>query len=74
MYPTEPRRWARELLPALLLIPDIAQLLGVSRSAARKAVLRGDLGPYVRLNKRRLAVLRDSFLESLRARETGGAR
>ena len=61
-------------LPTLLLSHDVAQLLGISRSAARKAIRRGDLGPYVRLNKRRLAVLRDSFLESLRARETGGAR
>ena len=58
----------RAALPELLFIPDIALALGVTEGAARKAVLRGDCGTYIRLG-RRLAVRRESFLAALEARE-----
>ena len=59
---------ARAALPEVLFVLDIALILGVKRSAARKAIRRGDCGPYLRLG-RRLAVLRESLLEALRERE-----
>ena len=58
----------RACLPELLLVPDVALALDISRSGARKAIVRGDFGPFLRLC-RRLAVRRESFLETLRARE-----
>ena len=59
----------RAALPEVLFIPDLALALQVSDSTARRAVLRGDCGPYFRFG-RRLAVRRESFLDSLAARET----
>jgi hypothetical protein len=58
----------RAALPEILLVPDVALALGVKHSAARKAILRGDCGPFIRVG-RRLGVLRDSFLETLAARQ-----
>ena len=58
----------RAALPEILFIPDIALALLASESTARRAVLRGDCGPYLRIG-RRLAVRRDSFLEALETRE-----
>jgi hypothetical protein len=59
----------RACLPEVLLIPDLAAVLGVGESAARKAVLRGGCGPFVRLG-RRIAVRRESFLAHLAEVET----
>lgn len=71
MEPVSPHTAAarRAILPELLLVPDVALALGVGPSAARKAILRGLCGPYLKLGRRRLAVRRSSFLESLAARE-----
>lgn len=56
-------------LPELILLADlVAASLFVSISGARRAVLRGDLGPYTKLG-RRLVLRRDSLLEALEARE-----
>lgn len=55
-------------LPLLLFVPDIAAATRVRESAARKAVLRGDYGAYLRLG-RRLALRRETFLAALKARE-----
>jgi hypothetical protein len=54
--------------PEVLFLPDIAIVLQIGRSTARRAVLRGQLGPYIRVG-RRIAVLRTSFLDALAARE-----
>ena len=62
----------RACLPEILFIPDVAVALSVSESAARRAVLRGDCGPYLRIG-RRLAVRRDSFLAALQLREISPA-
>lgn len=59
----------RAALPEILFIPDLALALLTSESTARRAVLRGDCGPYLRFG-RRLAVRRESLLDSLEARET----
>jgi len=57
----------RAVLPEVLLAPDVSQLMGgVTDSAARRAILRGAFGPYVRIG-RRLAVLRSSLLSHLQA-------
>jgi hypothetical protein len=58
----------RAALPEILLTSDVALVLDLSLSGARKAIVRGDFGPYLRLC-RRLAVRRESFLEALRGRE-----
>lgn len=58
----------RAALPEILLVPDIALVYGLTDSAARKAILRGDCGRYVRIG-RRLAVRRESFLAALEANE-----
>ena len=58
----------RAALPEILFIPDLSLAIGVTESAARKAVLRGECGPFVRIG-RRLAVLRESFLAALAERE-----
>ncbi|MBI3272219.1 MAG: hypothetical protein HYZ53_24720 [Planctomycetes bacterium] len=67
--PARARALGRALLPEVLLSEDLALALGVSPSAARRAVLRGQCGPYVRLG-RRLCVRRPAFLAALEARET----
>ncbi len=58
----------RAALPEILFAPDVGTALGLTVSAARKAILRGDCGPYLRIG-RRLAVRRDSFLAALRELE-----
>jgi len=60
--------FVRGVLPEVMFVPDVALALAVKPSAARKAILRGDCGPYLRLG-RRLAVRRESFLATLAARE-----
>jgi len=55
-------------LPVILFIPDVARVTQVAQSAARKAVLRGRYGAYLRLG-RRLAVLRSTFLKALQRQE-----
>ncbi len=59
---------ARAILPEVMFVPDIALALRVGENTARKAVLRGDLGPFLRLG-RRVAVLRESFLAALERRQ-----
>lgn len=51
-------------MPEILFIPDLATVLRLSESGTRRAVRRGDCGPYIVLG-RRLAVLRESFLTHL---------
>jgi len=58
----------RAALPEILFVPDITLALRIRASAARKAILRGDCGPYLRLG-RRLAVRRESFMAALADRE-----
>lgn len=59
----------RAALPEVLFLPDLAIALGLqSASAARRALLRGDCGPYLRIG-RRLAIRREALLQSLAARE-----
>ncbi len=58
----------RAALPEILFVPDVGLVYGLTDSAARKAILRGDCGPYVRIG-RRLAVRRESFLAALEANE-----
>ena len=54
----------RAALPEVMFIPDVALALRAGEDAARRAVLRGDCGPYIRVG-RRLAVLRESFLQAM---------
>lgn len=73
MEHSEPSRvrldFRRAALPEILFVPDLALALGgVSHRSARRAVLHGDCGPFLRIG-RRLAVRRESLLEALRARE-----
>jgi len=58
----------RAALPEILFVLDIGLAYGLTPSAARKAILRGDCGPYFRIG-RRLAVRRESFLAALREQE-----
>ena len=58
----------RAALPEILFVPDVAIALGVMDSAARKTIVRGEIGPYFRIG-RRLAVRRESFLAALAERE-----
>lgn len=67
--PLPPPALDRARLPEVLRVEDVAAVLGVKASAARKAVARGDCGPFVRLG-RRMLVRRESFLASLAARES----
>lgn len=60
----------RAALPQVLLVEDVGLALQLGRDAARKAILRGECGPYIRLG-RRLAVLRESFLAALASRQVG---
>lgn len=60
---------ARFDLPLVLLAEDVARALGLkSASAARRCILRGEVGPYIRRG-RRLLLRREAFLEALRQRE-----
>ena len=58
----------RAALPELMLVPDVALALQRSTSYARKAVLLGECGPFVRVGGR-LAILRTAFLASLAQRQ-----
>jgi hypothetical protein len=58
----------RAALPQVMFVPDLAIALQVGASAARRAVIRGDCGPFLRLG-RRIAVRREAFLAALAARE-----
>ncbi len=58
----------RAALPEIMFVPDVALATGTGDSAARKAIVRGDYGPYFRVG-RRLAVLHESFIAALKARE-----
>lgn len=67
---TTPDARTRVDLPLVMLPADVAAALGLkSASAARRAILRGECGPYSRRG-RRLLLRREAFLEALRARET----
>lgn len=57
----------RAALPQILFVHDIGLALQISPSGARRAILRGECGPYLRVG-RRLAVLRESFLTTLAKR------
>ncbi len=56
------------VLPEVMFVPDLALDLGTREQAARRALLRGECGPYLQIG-RRLAVPRDPFLSSLAQRE-----
>jgi hypothetical protein len=56
------------MLPELLLVEDVARVLGVCPATARRAIRRGDVGRFLRVG-RRLAVRRPEFLAALDARQ-----
>ena len=59
----------RAVLPEILFVPDVRLALGYrSETAARRAIVSGTCGPYLRLG-RRLAVRRESLLQSLADQE-----
>jgi hypothetical protein len=59
----------RASLPELLFVPDLcAALGGISGSAVRRAVHRGECGPFLYVCGR-IAVRRESFLAALKERE-----
>lgn len=58
----------RAALPQILFVEDIGLALRLGHAATRRAILRGECGPYFRQG-RRLAVLRDSFLAALAHRQ-----
>lgn len=60
----------RAALPEVLFVPDLAEVLCRGQASTRRAVRRGDCGPYIRVGHR-LAVLRTSFLGALASREVG---
>lgn len=59
----------RAALPELMFVPDLTAALQLGPQATRRAVLRGEVGPYLRIGNR-LAVLRESFLAALTRRQT----
>lgn len=63
----------RAMLPELMLVEDVARVLGVTPATARKAIRRGDVGRFVRIG-RRLGVRRPEFLRTLDARQEAPAR
>ncbi len=66
---TAPDPRTRVDLPLVMLPADVAAALGLkSTSAARRAILRGECGPYSRRG-RRLILRREAFLEALQSRE-----
>lgn len=60
----------RAALPEVLFVPDLAEVLCRGQASTRRAVRRGDCGPYIRVGHR-LAVLRTSFLGALASRQVG---
>jgi len=70
MVPNHMDTVRRAALPQVMFVRDIGLALQLGPDAARRAILRGECGPFIRVG-RRLAVLRDSFLASLAKRQTG---
>lgn len=62
----------RAALPEVMFVADVAVALQLSPSSVRRAVLRGECGPYFRVG-RRLGVRRESFLNALARRERSAA-
>lgn len=62
----------RAALPEVMFVPDIALALRCGPSTARTALRAGACGPTIRLG-RRIAVLRESFLDALRDRARPGS-
>ena len=61
----------RAILPEVMAPPDVRAAFRLETdSAARRAILRGDAGPFIRRG-RRLYVLRTSFLAHLEAQAGG---
>lgn len=55
-------------LPEVLDVGDVAAVFHLTRSGARRGILRGDFGAYSAIG-RRLYLLRADVLESLRSRQ-----
>lgn len=55
-------------LPEVMDLAAVATAFRMTRSGARRAVLRGDLGPYSRVG-RRIFLRRVSVLDALKSRE-----
>lgn len=55
-------------LPEVLDLGAIGAAFGMTRNGARRAVLRGDYGPYFTIG-RRIFVRRESMLAAFKARE-----
>ena len=55
-------------LPEILLVEDIAEILGVSVGSARRLVSSGACGPFSRIG-RRLLLRRAAFMENLQRKE-----
>jgi hypothetical protein len=58
----------RACLPEILFVPDVALALQIGRPTARRMILAGECGPFMRVG-RRLAVRRESLLRALAERE-----
>gem|GEM_PF-4096647 len=56
-------------LPEVLDLGDVASAFHMTRSGARRAVLRGDFGPYSTIG-RRVFLRRTSVLDTMVVRET----
>lgn len=72
---TQEETLRRSALPEVMLAEDVALVRRINLPSARRAIRRGECGPFVRLG-RRLAVRREAFLGALEARESlrGGRR
>ncbi len=65
MSKTPPNETARRAtLPEVLLSEDVATVLKITPSSARRLIREGRLGPFVRLG-RRLAIRKETFLDHL---------
>ncbi len=58
----------RAALPEVMFVSDVAVALRVGEDTARRIVLRGECGAYLRLGGR-IAVLRETFLDTLQQRQ-----
>ena len=54
--------------PPVLFVEDLVAVLRITAGAVRKMIIRGELGPHLRIG-RRLALRRGTFFEALAARE-----
>lgn len=59
---------APAVLAEVLDLGAVAAAFGMTRSGARRAVIRGDFGPYFNVG-RRIFLRRESMLEAVKARE-----